>query len=406
MLAAFTYRDFRVQWFGACTSSIGSWTQSAAQNWMVLSLTGSAFFLGLDAFLQQLPIMLFTLIGGVLADRRDRRQTLLSSQYVQMTTAIILALLVYFGVVKIWQILVLSFATGFAQAFGGPAYQALIPSLVDKKDLPNAVAFNAIQVNIARLLGPLVFSATIALFAVWGFTDAQGMAACFAVNAASFLVVVYTLMSLHVKQIPATGTQRMRDEMRTGLLYVRNNGRLVALTTLAAATTFLGFAMITFLPIFAQNVFHQGAGTYSHLLAFSGAGSIVGALIVAWLGKFKRIGLTTLLVQVLYGVLMIVFARSQTVWFSEIVLFIAGGAMMLVFSTVTSLVQLIAPNEMRGRVMSIYMVAFRGGMPIGSLVSGYLATLLSAQTILTANGVLLIAVATYFLIRSHGVRES
>jgi MFS family permease len=406
MLAAFTYRDFRVQWFGACTSSIGSWTQSAAQNWMVLSLTGSAFFLGLDAFLQQLPIMLFTLIGGVLADRRDRRQTLLSSQYVQMTTAIILALLVYFGVVKIWQILVLSFATGFAQAFGGPAYQALIPSLVDKKDLPNAVAFNAIQVNIARLLGPLVFSATIALFAVWGFTDAQGMAACFAVNAASFLVVVYTLMSLHVKQIPATGTQRMRDEMRTGLLYVRNNGRLVALTTLAAATTFLGFAMITFLPIFAQNVFHQGAGTYSHLLAFSGAGSIVGALIVAWLGKFKRMGLTTLLVQVLYGVLMIVFARSQTVWFSEIVLFIAGGAMMLVFSTVTSLVQLIAPNEMRGRVMSIYMVAFRGGMPIGSLVSGYLATLLSAQTILTANGVLLIAVATYFLIRSHGVRES
>ena len=368
MLAAFTYRDFRVQWFGACTSSIGSWTQSAAQNWMVLSLTGSAFFLGLDAFLQQLPIMLFTLIGGVLADRRDRRQTLLSSQYVQMTTAIILALLVYFGVVKIWQILVLSFATGFAQAFGGPAYQALIPSLVDKKDLPNAVAFNAIQVNIARLLGPLVFSATIALFAVWGFTDAQGMAACFAVNAASFLVVVYTLMSLHVKQIPATGTQRMRDEMRTGLLYVRNNGRLVALTTLAAATTFLGFAMITFLPIFAQNVFHQGAGTYSHLLAFSGAGSIVGALIVAWLGKFKRMGLTTLLVQVLYGVLMIVFARSQTVWFSEIVLFIAGGAMMLVFSTVTSLVQLIAPNEMRGRVMSIYMVAFRGGMPIGVCV--------------------------------------
>jgi MFS family permease len=406
MLAAFTYRDFRVQWFGACTSSIGSWTQSAAQNWMVLSLTGSAFFLGLDAFLQQLPILLFTLIGGVLADRRDRRQTLLGSQYVQMTTAIILALLVYLGIVKIWQILVLSFATGFAQAFGGPAYQALIPSLVDKKDLPNAVAFNAIQVNIARVLGPLVFSATIMLFAFWGFADAQGMAACFAVNAASFLVVVYTLMSLHVKQIPATGTQRMRDEMRTGLLYVRDNGRLVALTTLAAATTFLGFAMITFLPIFAQNVFHQGAGTYSHLLAFSGAGSIIGALIVAWLGKFKRMGLTALLVQVLYGLLMIVFARSQTVWFSEVVLFIAGGAMMVVFSTVTSLVQLIAPNEMRGRVMSIYMVAFRGGMPIGSLVSGYLATVLSAPTILVANGVLLIAVATYFLIRNHGVRES
>ena len=155
MLAAFTYRDFRVQWFGACTSSIGTWMQIAAQNWLVLSLTGSAFFLGLDAFLQQLPIMLFTLIGGVLADRHDRRRTLLASQYIQMATSATLALLVYFGVVEIWHILLLSFMTGLAQAFGGPAYQSLIPSLVDKKDLPNAVALNSIQFNVARVLGPL-----------------------------------------------------------------------------------------------------------------------------------------------------------------------------------------------------------------------------------------------------------
>src|SRR5207247_3337497 len=137
MLAAFTYRDFRVQWFGACSSSIGTWTQLSAQNWMVLSLTGSPFYLGLDAFLQQLPIMLFTLIGGVLADRRDRRRTLLGSQYVQMTTAATLAALVYLDVVRIWHILLLSFVTGLAQSFGGPAYQALIPSLVDNKDLLN-----------------------------------------------------------------------------------------------------------------------------------------------------------------------------------------------------------------------------------------------------------------------------
>src|ERR1700749_397044 len=125
MLAAFTYRDFRVQWFGACTSSIGTWTQATAQNWMVLSLTGSAFYLGLDAFLQQLPIMLFTLIGGVLADRSDRRRMLLSSQYVQMATAATLGLLVYFDIVQIWHVLAISFCTGMAQAFGGPAYQAL-----------------------------------------------------------------------------------------------------------------------------------------------------------------------------------------------------------------------------------------------------------------------------------------
>jgi MFS family permease len=406
MLAAFTYRDFRVQWFGACSSSIGTWTQLSAQNWMVLSLTGSAFFLGLDAFLQQLPIMLFTLIGGVLADRRDRRRTLLTSQYIQMATATTLALLVFFGVVQIWHILLLSFTTGLAQAFGGPAYQALIPSLVDKKDLPNAVALNSIQFNVARVLGPLAFGVTIAAFAKWGFTDAQGMAACFALNAASFLIVIWALMSLHVKHIPTTNTGSMRDEMGTGLSYVRNHGSLVSLIVLAATTTFLGFAVLTFLPLFTKSVFNEGAQTYSHLLAFSGAGSVVGALIVAWLGKFPRMGLTALIVQALYGLLILGFAMSHVLWVSEILLFFTGAALMVVFSTVTSLIQLIAPNEMRGRVMSIYMVAFRGGMPLGSLVSGYLATFIGAPMVIGINGVLLVVVALYFLARSHGVREA
>src|SRR2546428_4255020 len=158
MLAAFGYRDFRVQWIGACSSAIGTWMQIIAQNWLVVSLTNSAFFLGLDAFLQQLPIILFTLIGGVFADRYDRRRTLLTSQYIQMSTSGMLAILMYFRVVEIWHILVLSFLTGVAQSFGGPAYQSLIPSLVDKKDLPNAVALNSIQFNVARVLGPLLFS--------------------------------------------------------------------------------------------------------------------------------------------------------------------------------------------------------------------------------------------------------
>jgi MFS family permease len=406
MLAAFTYRDFRVQWFGACTSSIGTWTQITAQNWMVLSLTGSAFYLGLDAFLQQLPIMLFTLIGGVLADRRDRRRTLLSSQYVQMATSASLALLVYFGIVQIWHILVLSFITGLAQAFGGPAYQSLIPSLVDKKDLPNAVALNSIQFNVARVIGPLAFAATLAIAARWGFSDPQAMSICFALNSVSFLVVIYALMSLHVKHIPTTGTTRMREELQGGLNYVRGHGSLVALIVLAATTTFLGFSVLTFLPLFAREVFHEGANTYSHLLAFSGAGSVVGALVVAWLGKFKRMGLTALLVQALYGVFILAFAMSKTLWLSDVLLFLTGAALMVVFSTVTSLIQLIAPNEMRGRVMSIYMVAFRGGMPLGSLVSGYLATFLGAPRVILMNGVLLVAVAGYFLVKSHGVREA
>ena len=406
MLAAFTYRDFRVQWFGACTSSIGTWMQIVAQNWLVLSLTGSAFFLGLDAFLQQLPIILFTLIGGVFADRYDRRRTLLTSQYIQMATSGTLAALMYFDVVRIWQILVLSFVTGVAQSFGGPAYQSLIPSLVDKKDLPNAVALNSIQFNVARVLGPLLFAATLALFVKYGYSEPQAMNACFLLNSLSFVVVINTLMALHVKHIPpANSNLGMRDELGIGLHYVRNHASLVALIVLAAVTTFLGFAVLTFLPIFAQRVFHEGASTYSHLMAFSGAGSIVGALIVAWLGKFPRMGLTALLVQAVYGVLIIAFAISRVLWLSDVLLFFTGVALMVVFSTVTSLVQLIAPNDMRGRVMSIYMLAFRGGMPLGSLVSGYLATFIGAPMVIGINGALLVMVAAYFLMQSDGVRE-
>jgi MFS family permease len=407
MLAAFTYRDFRVQWIGACSSAIGTWMQIVAQNWLVLSLTNSTFYLGLDAFLQQLPIILFTLIGGVFADRYDKRKTLMMSQYIQMGTSATLAILMYLHVVQIWHILALSFVTGVAQSFGGPAYQTLLPQLVDKKDLPNAVALNSIQFNLARVLGPLLFAATLAVFTKTGYSEPQAMNAAFALNSASFLIVVYTLSLLHVKHIPTVHTKRMREELEGGLNYVRHHDSLVALIVLAAMTTFLGFAILTFLPAFARSVFHADASTYSRLMAFSGAGSICGALVVAWLGKFKRMGLTALLMQAIYGTLIFAFARSHVLWLSEILLFFTGAALMMVFSTVTSLVQLIAPDNMRGRVMSIYMVAFRGGMPLGSLASGYFATFIGAPMVIGINGVLLVIVAFYFLaIRSHGVREA
>jgi len=405
-LTAFTYRDFRVQWIGACTSSIGTWMQIVAQNWLVVSLTNSPFFLGLDAFLQQLPIILFSLIGGVFADRYDRRRTLLVSQCIQMGTSGMLALLMYLHTIQIWQILALSFVTGCAQSFGGPAYQSLIPSLVDKKDLPNAVALNSIQFNVARVLGPLAFGVTLAAFRNWGYSEPQAMNACFLLNSMSFLVVINTLMMLRVKHIPPATSGRMHDELKIGLSYVRHHSSLAALIVLAAATTFLGFALLTFLPIFAQKIFHEGADTYSHLMAFSGAGSIVGALIVAWLGKFPKMGWTALIVQAIYGLLIIAFAVSRVLWLSDILLFLTGAALMVVFSTVTSLVQLIAPNEMRGRVMSIYMLAFRGGMPLGSLVSGYLATYLGAPLVIGINGALLVLVAIYFLTRNHGVLDA
>jgi len=403
---ALTNRNFRLVWLAALGSTIGTWMQQYAQGLLVYKLPNSSFYLGLDSALGQLPILLFMLIGGVIADRYDRRKLLTRSQLVQAFAAFSLALLVFSGQIRIWHILFFSFFAGCGQAFGGPAYQSLIPSLVDKKDLPNAVALNSIQFNIARVLGPLAFAFTLSLYRLWGYSEPQAMNACFLLNSLSFLVVIATLLMLRVKHIPPARSGPMREELRIGLSYVRHHSSLAALIVLAAATTFLGFALLTFLPIFAQKVFHEGAGTYSHLMAFSGAGSILGALIVAWRGKFPKMGWTALLVQAVYGILIICFAVSRVLWLSDILLFMTGAALMVVFSTVTSLVQMIAPNEMRGRVMSIYMLAFRGGMPLGSLVSGYLATYLGAPLVIGINGALLVVVAIYFLTRNHGVLDA
>jgi MFS family permease len=406
-LAAFTYRDFRVLWFGACTSSIGTWMQSLAENWLVLAITGSSFFLGLDAFLQQLPIMLFTLIGGVLADRLDRRRTLLTSQYIQTSTAAALALLVYTGSIRIWHILTLSFITGCAQAFGGPAYQSLIPSLVDKRGLTNAIALNSIQFNVARVLGPLITGAILAAFAARGFNDhgPEAMSTVFTLNALSFLVVIYALLSLHVKHMPPATRQPMLEELRGGFRYVKHEQTIPPLIVLAFVTMFLGIPLMTLLPIYARDIFHEGVGEYSRMMAFSGGGAIAGSLIVAWLGRRRHMGALALVVQIAFGLLIAAFAVTRTLWIGYGLLFCTNVAMMVVFSTVTSLVQNIATNEMRGRVMSIYIFAFRGGMPLGSLASGSLAVRYGAPAVLVANGTLLTLVAAYFLVRSRGLRE-
>ena len=394
--AAFAYRDFRVLWFGAFTSSVGTWRQAVAQSWLVLTLTGSALFLGLDAFLGQLPIMLFSLIGGVVADRRDRRSLLLISQCVQMASAFALAGLVFADVVRIWHILCLSFISGCAQAFGGPAYQSLVPSLVQKKDLTNAIALNSIQFNLASVIGPMLAGIALATL---------GTVACFTLNGLSFLAVIVALLSLRVVHTAPTTSQPLLRELRGGISYVWNELTLSALTTLAFATTFLGMSLRTLLPLFAKDVFHGGVREYSQMMVFVGAGAVAGALVVAALGRLKRMGRTALIVQVVYGVLILGFAASRTVWLSDALLFLAGSALMVVFSSVTSLVQLIVPNEMRGRVMSIYMLAFRGGMPLGALASGYVATLSSAPIALAINGTLLAIVALWFLRRNERIRE-
>jgi predicted MFS family arabinose efflux permease len=286
--------------------------------------------------------------------------------------------------------------TGLGQAFGGPAYQALIPSLVQKKDLPNAIALNSIQFNLARVFGPLLAGWTLARW---------GGAACFGLNGLSFLVVIVALLSMSIKHVKPTHQKPMLDELKGGLRYAKGEPAIVALTVLAALTTFLGLPLLTFLPVFARDVFHGDINRFSHMMAFSGAGAVCGALIVAWLGRFRHMGLTVLVTQAMFGGLVVAFAMSRIVWLSDLLLFFSGAALLMTFSMTSSLVQLIVPDNLRGRVMSIYMVAFRGGMPLGSLAAGYAASRTSAPFVLALNGCLLLMVAMYFLIRSHDLRR-
>jgi MFS family permease len=398
LAAALHYRDFRVLWIGAGTSSIGTWMQEVALNWLILTLAGSAsaFFLGLNTFLAQAPILLLTLIGGAIADRHDRRQVMLFSQYTQMSVAFVLMGLVYFDLIAIWHVLVLAVVAGTAQAFGGPAYQSLLPMLVEKEHVPNAIALNSIQFNLARVIGPLLAGATLA---------AWGMVACFGLNGLSFLAVIFAILSMHVRHVPVVTQTRLHEEMRMGLQYVRGQPAIIALTILAAATTFLGNPLLTFLPLFARDVFQGGVAEYTRFMAFAGAGAVTGALAVAWLGRFTHMGRTLLIIQFLFGGLIVLFSVTRIFWVNAIILFGCGAGLVMTFAILNSLIQLIVPNEMRGRVVGIYMVAFRGGMPLGGLASGWIATLTSASTVLTINGVLLSLVAAWFLFKSHGVRE-
>ncbi|MEO8595499.1 MAG: MFS transporter [Candidatus Solibacter sp.] len=385
---AFQYRDFRLMWMGACASSIGTWMQEMAQSWLVLQLSNSPFLLGFNAFLSGLPIFLFSLVGGVVADRIERRKVLLISQLVQMSCAFLLTLLIATHLVQVWHILVCSFVAGLAQAFGGPAYQALIPSLVDKEDMPNAIALQSIQFNVARVIGPVVGGITMAqLGNVW----------CFALNGVSFLAPILSLLTLKARFYPAKTTESILHGMKQGLSFIRCQSAMVSLMVLAFCMTALGIPMMTFLPVFAKDVFHQGPTIFTLFLSASGAGSIVGALTVAALGNVKHKGRIALIMLICLGAGISGFAISTNLWLSCVTLFITGASLISVFALVNSLVQLITTNEMRGRVMSVYNFAFRGGMPMGNLLTGWLVPLFTAPLVLAVNGLILMAVAVYFL---------
>jgi len=376
-------------WLGACVSTIGTFVQQFAQSWLVYDLTKDPFYLGLDLFLGQLPIMLFSLVGGVFADRLDRKKMLLYSQYIQMTCAFVLTVLFATHTVRVWHILTLSFVVGVGQSFGGPAYSALLPTLVEPDDLANAISMNSIQFNLARIIGPTLGGLAYTVFgATW----------CFALNGVSYVAVIISLLVIRV-QFSAPKTQAsVLKSMKEGIKFIRDREGLTPLVVLAFCTTLFGFSLTGFLPVIVQTIFRRGSGTYALLLVFSGGGSICGALIVAAMEKLKEQGRRAVLALFALGLTTAGFAVSRWLPLSCLLIFLAGAAVMASASLLLALVQLIVVDSMRGRVMSVYNLAFRAGIPLGALSLGKLIPVLGVPTAIAGFGLSLVGVASYFLI--------
>lgn len=395
--SALRHRDFRLVWIGALLSTTGTWMQTVAQGWVVLNMTNSPFLLGVDGFLSTGPMLIFSLFGGVVADRVERRKIMLFSQYLQMTFAFILAALLFSGNVQVWHIFVLSFLTGSAQSFSGPAYISLLPLLVPREDVPNAIAMNSMQFNLARVIGPIIAGAALL---------AWGAPVCFLINGISFIAVIIVMFMIRSPMPDPNAEKRgIFDEMKDGFRFVTSRRKLVVLTFLAFAGTFLGMPIVTFLPVVAKSIFGLNASGYAWMMTTYGLGSVTGAVVIAATVHAAKKGELALTLQLAFAFMLVAFAFSRSLPLSLVIAFFAGVCIVGVIALYSSLVQLTTSDAMRGRVMSIFMLAFRGGMPLGNLIAGYVAQRWSISTALAINGAVLTAVALYFIARRTNLDE-
>jgi predicted MFS family arabinose efflux permease len=397
-LSAFSYRDYRLLWIGAFLSSLGTWTQDVALAWLIHTRMGDPFYLGLRAFVAEIPLIAFMLVGGAMADRVDRRAILVTSNVLQMTFAAVLGVLYATGRLGIVPILAAAFLTGLAQSQSAPTYQAVLTTVVPAPQIPHAVALNSLQFNLSRAIGPVIAGVLLAR---------GGTGACFAVNVVSFLAVIVAAVRI---RLPPPSEQASRESLgeslRAGFRHVLRSPTLSVLTLMAAAGSFLAFPLITYLPVIAGDVLHTGAPGYSLLLTSFGCGAIVGALATAQRGNVPGRGRALLLFFVAHGTASLLTMLSRYPPVSMGLLFAAGFFLVCAFSTLNSLVQENAPAELKGRVLGIYGFAFRGGLPLGSLVAGLAVRHLGVPVVLGAYSCVLMVLCVVLYLRSGRLRSA
>src|SRR5437868_10336275 len=405
MFRALRHRNFRLFWSGAFLSNVGTWMQAVAQGWLVLKLSNSPFYLGLDGFMATAPGMILTLAGGVFADLLDRRKLLIYTQAVAGLSALTLGLLVLTNVVHIWMILCLSFVTGCCMALAGPSYMALVFDLVDREDLANAIALNSTQFQLARALGPVCAGIGFKLF---------GLAGCFIANGLSFVFVVIAMLMVKFDRRGATNGLAPRSvkqkgvfigDLIAGVRYVAGRPRVSMLLMISAVTSLFGAPYIFMTPVFARDVFHLGETGLAVLMGMAGAGALFGALFLAYLGDFRRKGWFVLSGDMAFAICLIGFSLSTNFKLSLFFLFALGFGIVCSVAVTNTLLQKLVTDDMRGRVMSMFMLSFIGAMPIGNLIAGAASHRFGVQRILASGGAIIALFVGIVTIRSPRLRE-
>jgi MFS family permease len=380
--------DYRLFWGGCLLSNVGTWMQNVAQGWLVLELSNSSYWLGMVGFAASFPFLLFTLFGGVIADRVNKRKLLMATQTAQMLFAFVLALLTYFKVITIRQLVLIAFCNGVANALNAPTYQALVPRLVSAEDLPNAIALNSAQFNMSRIIGPTLGGYAMAWI---------GMAGNFFLNAFSFLAVLWPLHKMrYPEETPARHGSVLRS-LRDGIAYVRESAQMSAVVLLIMSASLLLLPFITFIPYFARDVLHAGERGLGFLMACSGIGALTGAGIIAYLGKIRWRGRVIVFAGLFVMAAVLVLCYSKIFALSAAMSFCEGLGMIISLSTVNVTMQQLSSDAMRGRVMSIYAASFLGLPPVGCLIVGEMSRhLLTEHAIAILTGLAMMCYVGFY----------
>jgi MFS family permease len=375
---AFRYRDYRLLWIGAVLSNTGTWMQTIALGWYVFQLTHSAFWVSFITFINFIPIVLSPL-GGVYTDRLDRKKILLGTQVIMMLDATVLAILAWTGHANLATVMILTFGQGLMIAFNGPTWMAFVTSLVPPKGMVNAIALNSAQFNLARVIGPAIGGVIIGL-------SSRGPAIVFTFNAASFVAVLIALALIRSHPRPQREARGLWELLVGGLSYTMRNERIRAMIVSIGIMSFLAAPASALLPIFAADVFHRGAGSYGSLAAAAGLGSVGGALLLGRLGnRISPVVVAEALVGV--GLCLILFGAIPVYPAGLLLIFLYGVVFLLFVSGNNSDVQLQVEEPMRGRVLSIWMLALGVSLPVGSLLAGVAAEAWGAPATTIAGGI-------------------